>query len=174
MLHHSPNMSVCRGRRFDRIATAQDQNMWCWAAAIQMVLRSYGVIVSQEQIVTRIYGFDVNEPGTDAAISASLNGWAFDCVGRKILVWSQVVAEPPSLDVLMKQVARQRPILVTLNPGGSTIGHAVVITGAMYVGCRVTSLVYRDPWPLPENCANGGRVEITDAEIRRFLLERPQ
>jgi hypothetical protein len=153
----------------DRIATAQEQNMWCWAAAIQMVLQSYGVAVRQEQIVARIYGSAVNEPGTDAAIGASLNGWAFDYLGRRIVVRSRVAVGPPSLDVLMEEVARRRFILVRVNSGGLSVGHAVVITGAKHVGRCVTSLVYRDPWPSPENCANRGRVEITDAEVTEFL-----
>jgi hypothetical protein len=59
--------------------------------------------------------------------------------------------------------------LAALASGMSTIGHAVVITGASHIGRRVTSIVYRDPWPSPENGANHGRVEIADAEVTRFL-----
>lgn len=153
----------------DRIATSQEQNMWCWAAAIQMVLNSYGVALSQDQIVSQIYGCAINEPGTDAAITASLNGWAFDCLGKRILVQSRVVTGPPSLDVLMNEVALRHPILVISNQGGLAVGHAVVITGASHIRRRVASLVYRDPWPSPENCANYGRVELTESEIARFL-----
>lgn len=153
----------------DRVATVQEQNMWCWAASIQTVLLSYGVPISQEQIVARVYGSPVNEPGTDAAISASLNGWAFDCLGRRVIIQSRVALGPPPLAVLMQEVARQHPILITFNPGASTIGHAVVITGASHIGRRITSLVYRDPWPSSGNCANHGRVEVTDFEIARFL-----
>lgn len=154
----------------DKIAATQEQSMWCWAAAIQTILHAYGVIVSQGQIVARIYGSALNEPASDVAISASLSGWAFDCRGRKIVVRCRVGIGPPALNVLMNEVARGRPILVTANPTGSSVGHALVLTGASRVGRSVTSLVYRDPWPSPENCANVGRVEISGAAVGQFLL----
>lgn len=153
----------------DKIATAQEESMWCWAASIQTVLHYYNVTISQEQIVARIHGSALNEPASDAAISASLNGWAFDCRGRKVLIRSRVVTGPPSLNVLMNEVACGRPILVTANPAASSIGHALVLTAAKHIGRCVTSLVYRDPWPSPENCANAGRVEINGAAVIQFL-----
>jgi len=153
----------------DKIAAAQEESMWCWAASIQTVLHYFNVTISQEQIVARIYGTAVNEPASDAAISASLNGWAFDCHVRKIVIRSRVATGPPSLNVLMNEVARGRPILVTVNPAGSSIGHAVVLTAATHIGRRVTSLVYRDPWPSPENCANAGRIEVSGDAVSQFL-----
>jgi hypothetical protein len=153
----------------DKIAAAQEESMLCWAASIQTVLRYYGVTISQEQIVARIYGSALNEPASDAAISASLNGWAFDSHGRRVVIRSRIATGPPSLNVLMNEVARGRPILVTANPAASSIGHAVVLTAATHIGRCVTSLVYRDPWPSPENCANAGRVEISGAAVTRFL-----
>jgi Papain-like cysteine protease AvrRpt2 len=153
----------------DRVATSQEESMWCWAASIQTILHSYGVPITQKQIVARVYGNPMNEPGTDAAISASLNGWAFDFLGRKVIIQSRVAQGPPPLAVLVQEIARQHPILVTFNHSPSTTGHAVVITGASHVGLRVTSLVYRDPWPSTENCANNGRVEIIESEVMQFL-----
>jgi hypothetical protein len=153
----------------DKIAAAQQKSMWCWAATIQTVLRYFGVTISQEQVVARIYGGALNEPASDAAISASLNGWAFNCHGRKVVIRSRVATGPPSLNVLMNEVARGRPILVTVNPAGSSIGHAVILTAATHIDGCVTSLVYRDPWPSPENCANAGRVEVSGAAATQFL-----
>lgn len=153
----------------DKIAAAQEESMWCWAASIETVLHYFNVTLSQEQIVTRIYGTAVNEPAIDAAISASLNGWAFDCHGRKVVIRSRVAMGPPSLDVLVNEVSRGRPILVTTNPGASSIGHAAVLTAATHIGRCVTSLVYRDPWPSPENCANAGRIEVSGPALAQFL-----
>ena len=153
----------------DKIAAAQEESMWCWAASIETVLHYFNVTISQGQIVARIYGSALNEPASDAAISASLNGWAFDCHGRKVVVRSRVATGPPSLNVLMNEVARRRPILVTVNPAASSIGHAVVLTAAQHIGRRVTSLVYRDPWPSAENCANAGRIEVNGAAVTQFL-----
>jgi len=153
----------------DKIAATQEESMWCWAASIQTVLRYYGVTIRQEQIVARIYGSALNEPASDPVISASLNGWAFDCHGRKVVIRSRVATGPPSLNVLMNEVARGRPILVTVNPAGSSIGHAVVLTAATHSGRCVTSLVYRDPWPSPENCASAGRIEVSGPAVAQFL-----
>jgi Papain-like cysteine protease AvrRpt2 len=153
----------------DKIAAAQEESMWCWAASIHTVLQYFNVTISQEQIVARIYGNALNAPASDAAISASLNGWAFDCHGRRVVIRSRIATGPPSLNVLMNEVARGRPILVTVNPAASRIGHAVVVTAATHIGRCVTSLVYRDPWPSPENCANAGRVEISGTAVTQFL-----
>ena len=153
----------------DKIASTQEESMWCWAASIQTVLRYYGVTISQEQIVARIYGSALNEPATDAAISASLNGWAFDSHGRRVVIRSRIATGRPSLNVLMNEVARGRPILVTVNPASSSIAHAVVLTAATHIGRGVTSLVYRDPWPSPENCANARRIEVSGAAVTHFL-----
>jgi hypothetical protein len=107
-------------------------------------------------------------PGTDTAISASLNGWGFDYLGRKVFVSSRVVAGPPPLAVIVQELSLQRPILVTFNPGVA-IGHAVVITSVRRVGRCITSIVCRDPWPSPENRAERGRVEYHGANVSSFL-----
>lgn len=40
-------------------------------------------------------------------LSASFNGWAFDCLGRKVLIRSRVALEPPPLAVLVRELARR-------------------------------------------------------------------
>lgn len=150
------------------ITAAQAQDMWCWAACVQTVLNWYGVPVDQGQVVTRVYGGPINEPGTDFAISASLNGWGFDSGGRRVVVQSHVTSGAPSLATLVRELARQRPVLVTLNQG-FPVGHAVVITSISHVGRCITSLAYRDPWPSPENRETRGRVEVHGGEVSHFL-----
>src|SRR5258708_1227942 len=142
--------------------------MWCWGGSIKTILNSYGIPINQDQIVARVYGVPVNESGTDDAISASLNGWGFDSGGRRVVVRSRVVPGPPPLALLIGQFAQQCPILVTFDQG-SPSGHAGVITGISHIGRGITSLVYRDPWPTPENCATRGRVELFGAGITPFL-----
>jgi hypothetical protein len=152
----------------DFVAAAQSQDMWCWAASVQTILNSYGIPIDQDQIVARVYGSPINEPGTDAAISASLNGWGLDSRGRRVVVQCRVAPGPPSLAVLVRELAQRHPILVTFNPG-LPMGHAVVITRISHIGRCITSLVFRDPWPTDENRANRGRVEIFGPELAQFL-----
>ena len=152
----------------DYVAAAQEQDMWCWAASIQTILNSYGIPISQEQIVARVYGNPANLPGTDAAISASLNGWGFDSQGRRVVVHSRVAPGPPPLEVIVRELTLSHPILVTFNPGAA-IGHAVVITSHGRIGRCITSLVCRDPWPSPENLAERGRVEYQGPNVSGFL-----
>jgi hypothetical protein len=150
------------------IVAAQEQDMWCWAASVQTILGSYGIPIGQEEIVARVYGSPINEPGTDFAISASLNGWGFDWRGRRVLVYSRVASGPPPLAVLVRELLQAHPVLVTFDPG-SPIGHAVVITSVSLLGLAITSLVCRDPWPSMENRAKHGRSEHYGADVTRFL-----
>jgi hypothetical protein len=142
--------------------------MWCWAASVQMILNFCGVPVNQEQIVWRTYGLPLNEPGTDQAISASLNGWGINANGRRFTVRSCVAAGPPSRAILFRELSHGRPILLTFN-SGAAVGHAVVITGVSSIRAVVTSLVYRDPAPTLENLANKGRVELFTNDLAQFL-----
>jgi hypothetical protein len=153
---------------FDFVAASQEQDMWCWAASIQMILNLHGVPINQEQIVSRVYGISVNEPGTDEAISRGLNGWGIDADGRRFIVQSWTAVGPPSPGILLRELSHGRPILLTFDQGLS-VGHAVVVSGASFVGPWITSLVYRDPWPTAANCANRGRVEVSGAGLGELL-----
>jgi hypothetical protein len=153
---------------FDFVAATQKQEMWCWAASIEMLLRYYGVHQTQEQIVTRVYGQPFNEPGTDEAISASLNGWGVTQEGRRYVVESRVISGTPAPHAIFRELSNGRPMLLTFSPGLS-VGHAVVLTGASAMHRQIVSLVYRDPAPSPENFRKHGRVELSFEELAAFL-----
>lgn len=102
------------------ITAAQAQDMWCWAACVQTILNWYGVPVDRSQVMARVCGGPINEPGTDFAISTNLKGWGFDSGGRRVVVQSDVASGAPSLATLVRELARQRLILVTLNQGFET------------------------------------------------------
>jgi hypothetical protein len=152
----------------DFVAASQKQDMWCWAASIQMLLNFYGVAITQEQIVSRVYGQPQNQPATDQAISASLNGWGINARGKRFVVRSRVAGGPPTPAVLFRQLSQHHPILLTINPGTS-IGHAVLVTSVSVVGWNVVSLVYRDPSPTSANIECRGRVELFTDDLARFL-----
>jgi len=153
---------------FDCVRAEQLRDMWCWAACVEMVLRFYGISVEQEQIVCRLYGVPANQPADDKAISASLNGWGFNNEGRTVIVESRVMSGVPAPCVLLRELARGRPILLTFNPG-LAVGHAVVVTGASTLNGEITSLIYRDPAPNETNSGHRGRVELCSDELARFL-----
>jgi hypothetical protein len=153
---------------FDFAAAAQEQDMWCWAASVQMLLKYYGIQQSQEQIVARAYGHPFNEPGTDEAISASLHGWGIKADHKRFIVQSRVIAGPPTPHVLFRELSSGRPILLTFSPGFA-VGHAVVVTAASAVNRQIISLVYRDPGPTPSNLENRGRIELSFGDLASFL-----
>jgi hypothetical protein len=157
--------------QFNTVAASQQANEWCWAASIQMILNYYQIPASQQEIVTRTYGIPVNEPGSDQAISAALNGLGRSTGGqlRTIRSVGQPGVPPPAL--LLNQLSQQRPILLTFATGPNS-GHAVVITAASYIatpaGPQIASLVIRDPWPSQYTIATDGRIEIAGQQLAAF------
>lgn len=121
---------------------------WCWAACIQMVLNYHGLYVSQEEIVTRIYGQLVDQPGRPEQILQALSGWAPDTRGR----YSTILAETYSITgpSLVNDLIHRWPLIVGLR--GENVGHAYVLTAATYEvdssnNPIFRSVVLRNPWP---------------------------
>ncbi len=124
---------------------------WCWAACIQMVLNYHGLYVTQEQIVTRVYGAAVDRPATPAEIIAALSGWAPDTRGR----WSEIIADPYNIEpeTVIDDLTRRWPLIVGLaGPNPQIPGHAYVLTAAYYYldeygDPQIYRVVLRDPYP---------------------------
>ena len=151
----------------DYFASEQRNSYWCWAASIQMVLNFNGVDITQEQIVARSYGRDPygqlpNWAGSFDIITRNLNNRSVDNSGREYIVTSAFGMGVPSVQVLLSELAKGRPIIIAYR-GSITGGHAVVITGASYVstpnGSQVLSIIVRDPDPSPQVQASNGRLE---------------
>lgn len=153
---------------FDYVRSEQQQDMWCWAACVEMVIRFYGIAVEQRQIVRRVYGVPANQPADDRTISASLNGWGFDMQHRRVSVRSSVLSGTPAPWILLRELAKGCPILLTFNPGVA-VGHAVVVTGASVINGDIASLVYRDPSPHETSAGQKGRVELFGEDLGHFL-----
>lgn len=142
----------------------QRQSNWCWAASVQMVLNYHGLFVTQEQIVQRIYGAQVDLPAQPAAILAALSGWAPDARGR----FSVIHATPYTFSgaQIVRDLAMRWPLIAGLrNPNGG--GHAVVVTAVRYSVDRwnnpvFQSVVIRDPWP-----GNPSRQEMSWLEFQQ-------
>jgi hypothetical protein len=163
--------------RMNRYAAAQRASQWCWAASIQMVLNFYGVHITQPQIVARTYGMDPDGPlpdwgGNLPGITANLNNWSIDNLGRRYTVRAEFRWGPPPPSDLYRELQQGRPVLVAYR-SGPVSGHAVVITAAGFSsspsGLIPRSIVVRDPWPSEENRARLGRVEYSFDEFAQLI-----
>jgi len=157
---------------FNFVAAGQEQDEWCWAASASMILRWYGLPITQEMVVERTKGVLIDQPGSDQDISNALSGWAWSSNGQARVIKSWTKAGPPLPQILIEELSQQHPILLTFISGPNS-GHAVVITAASFFptpnGPYIHSIVIRDPWPSPENIANKGRVEIMEQDLANFL-----
>jgi hypothetical protein len=145
----------------------QRQQNWCWAATTQMVLNYHGLYVTQEQVVTRIFGKLVDSPAEPKQILTALSGWAPDTRGR----FSQIFANTYLLQGsdLVRDLAFKWPLIVGLKQPGQ-IGHAYVLTAVFYaVGQQnepiFDKVVLRDPWP-----GNPSRIEMPWQEFQSRVL----
>jgi len=132
-------------------AGRQRMQNWCWAACIQMVLNYHGLHVKQEDIVSQVFGTQVDLPAQPEQIMAALRGWVPDTRGR----YSEVVADAVNLDQasIIQDLEYRWPLIVGLSgasPGQQ--GHAYVLTGAYYMlddynRPEIYRVVLRDPYP---------------------------
>lgn len=149
----------------DYFAARQLRKNWCWAASIKMVLKYYGVAITQKQIVERTYGTDKfgrlpNWAASYKIIHRNLNNWDIDNDDNKYSVTAKIRFGRPNHIWLINEINAQRPVIVAYNTGATT-GHAVVITGLSFVFKKPTPTVIkiavRNPWPSKQNIASKGR-----------------
>lgn len=128
----------------------QENDMWCWAACIKMVLDYQGARrIEQCEIVKKAFGISqcVNRPGSCYNIEDGASGWVID--GKRV---SASVDFSPSAFELVDQLAYKNPVIIGLNMPGQNVGHAYVLTAIFF---RYTAqdkkvpykVVLRDPWP---------------------------
>ena len=125
----------------------QYKNLWCWAACISMVLKYQGIDASQRDIVTKVFGTDVNSPGNQYDIIKGANGWSKN--GKTIKAYDERSRQPEDL---IDGFAYKYPFIVGISNPGSSIGHAYVLTAIYYSQRqgeqpRPTKVALRDPWP---------------------------
>ena len=146
-------------------ASTQNNTQWCWAASIQMVLRYYGVYVTQEQIVKRSFGVTrngqlPNRTASPELITANLNKWGVDNRGQRYRVQATWGRHAPHPDMLIREMKADRPVIIGYE--GEDGGHAVVITAVGIAntnrGPAIEEIVVRDPWPSRRNVRRKGRV----------------
>jgi hypothetical protein len=132
----------------------QTQQMpeWCWAACISMLFAFYDHPVSQERIVSEVYGSPVNMPAAYGInIAKQLNKTWTDDNGKKfraILTGAyDFDAHVKSLNnvMLLEELDGDHPMII------GSAGHATVLTAMQYIqtplGPNVVSCGVFDPWP---------------------------
>ena len=156
-------------------ASYQQKPQWCWAASIQMVLKYYGVNLSQKQIVRRTYGQTNGElPDWAASIETihkNLNHKGVDLDGRHYIVNAQVGMGAPDPMLLISELSHKRPIVIGYH--ADIGGHVVLITAVSYYesnrGPIIRTIVVRDPSPDTENHFMEGRVEFDGATLAKLI-----
>lgn len=152
--------------QFEYFAAPQGQGRqrsanWCWAACIQMVLNYHGLRVTQEQIVTKIYGGLIDAPADPARVITALSGWVPDIAGNAAYV--QAVPYFISAADIIRDLTLRWPLIVGLRQ--QPTAHAYVMTAVTYsvnaYGQPVLlGVVLRDPWP-----GNQSRVQLSWADF---------
>lgn len=131
----------------DYVAT-QEEDCWCWAACVQMVLNYQGVNVSQEEVVRRVKGVRVNQAGTDYDIQRAAEGWV---TGDKIIGARVEKAYNLTAQSFINDLINKYPLIVGLSMPGMSIGHAYVLTGISFRtvngGYCPVEVILRNPWP---------------------------
>jgi hypothetical protein len=130
----------------------QKDSQWCWAAAISMLFSYYDHPVTQERIVTSLYGRLVNLPsGPGLNIALRLNN-AWTDENRN--AFKPTVSGAYDFDagvlnltngMLVGELDRDRPFIIGTN------GHAVVATAIRFIPTQpeptIVSIGVFDPWP---------------------------
>jgi len=159
---------------FDYVASMQEASDWCWAASTQMVLKWFGVEVSQDDVVRRTKGRVVDQSASVRDITAALNGIRKTSSGSEKVIHTVNFSGPPHPLVIIKQLSLHVPMLLTIDTGPRS-GHVVVLTAARYyntdAGPHISSLIVRDPYPSPYNLQNQGRVEISGRDLNNFVRQ---
>lgn len=139
---------------------------WCWAACVQMVLNDYGIYATQEEIVQRNFGRQVDTTANASQIASALTGWGRNIRGR-VSVVSAAAYVPNSVNAfdLLTDLSFRRPLIVGLNNPGMNTSHAYVLTAVEYCAGQnglplISKAVLRDPWP-----GNQSRLEISGQEF---------
>lgn len=114
---------------FKDFVAYQEEDLWCWAACVQMVLNYQGVQVDQEAIVNRAKGRRINEAGNAHDIQRAADGWK---TGSHII---RAKIDNPmyiSAQTFINDLKDKYPLIIGMRMPGQNIGHAYVLTGVSF------------------------------------------
>ena len=147
-------------------ASQQQEENWCWATCIEMVLSAKHVKVSQQEIVQNVFGQIVDRPGSALDILAGFDGVAETIDGNTVRLKPKVEAGVPSFETLKRYLDQQTPVIVAITNPNSPIGHVIVITAVIYEirdgRPQILRLQARDPAPSASTTGGKRTVQIDE------------
>lgn len=60
---------------FREFVARQEEDCWCWAACVQIIVRYNGQYVSQRDIAARVFGENLNRTASGNQIESAFDGW---------------------------------------------------------------------------------------------------
>lgn len=148
---------------FKEYVARQEEDCWCWAACVQMVLNYQGVKVDQETLVKRAKGHWVNEGGTANEIQKAADGWN---VGSHTIVARVDNPLYVTAQTFIDDLINKYPLIIGLDMPGQVSGHAYVLTGISFRKSGSTyepiEVILRNPWP-----SSPSRQKLSWGEFRR-------
>ncbi len=159
----------------------QEQFMWCWASSLEMVLSHQDIKLKQYEIVNRIKGAPINQPGNLLEVMSVANGFYKDTRRRPCIVSGQVVLGAPVPTVLYNHLKQGNPIILSYQ-GTGMVGHAVVLVGATVDyrpnspgnELRILKLHVFDPFPYQQISTPTGPIfQFNEALIQKTYHPRP-
>lgn len=148
---------------FREFVARQEEDCWCWAACVQMVLNYQGVNVDQEDVVRRAKGLRINEGGTAYDIQRAADGWS---TGSHVIAARVDNPFYATAQTFITDLIDKYPLIVGLDMPGQTMGHAYVLTGISFRKSENTyqpvEVILRNPWP-----SSPSREKLSWSEFRR-------
>lgn len=163
---------------------SQQTPVWCWAAAAQAIFRYYGHRISQQMIVSSIFGSAIPTTATADVMLKMLNATYTENNGERFAVSTPyyvdqygvlpggiaAFAMQPGLtnSQIFNELAAERPLLYSDGP------HVMVLVGGTGVGAMPTSGMVLDPAPMGYNFGPGvpaiGLRSLRPQEMKGYLV----
>lgn len=99
----------------------QEEDHWCWAACIRMIMKGYGERQSQSDIVGLVYGYSYDWTATGNDIARAFDGWNG---------WRAKTFKQKSAQILIDELVSHGPIMI------GTEEHAYLLTHIYYTESR--------------------------------------
>jgi hypothetical protein len=159
-------------REFAAHYRVQERSQWCWASCVEMALAHAGVPVTQERIVRRVMGRDVDLGALPGELVAAATGVFQRPDGATVRLEGRYLAGTPPAEVLHDHLGGGEPaILLCTRPDGR--GHAVVLGGLEVArdqdgGLAIAALHVYDPEAPAASATPPGNDRHPDPRARRL------
>jgi hypothetical protein len=128
----------------------QRKSNWCWAATIQMLLNYFGVLGTQEDIVTSLFNRPIDVPTYPAAQVAAINRLWWHSSGKIVSAKAMPIFSPDQT-IIRNHLKAKRPMLFATKT--SSVGHMYLLSAAKILRIpalnyeTIQTVVLRDPLP---------------------------